>query len=85
MTNFIGFLAAFLTTVSFLPQVIQTITTKDTSGISFWMYFIFVSGIAMWLLYGIFIHNPIIIVANIITFLLAGTILVVKICNTKKD
>ncbi|MBU6339205.1 MAG: SemiSWEET transporter [Rickettsiales bacterium] len=77
-------MAALLTTISFLPQVIKTIATKDTSGVSFWIYLIFVSGVAMWLLYGILIKNPIIIIANLITFILAGTILVIKIHNIVK-
>lgn len=84
MTDFIGYLAAFLTTISFVPQAIKTISTKDTSGISFWMYLIFISGVGMWLSYGILISNPIIIIANFITFILAGIIFVIKMRNIMK-
>ncbi len=33
-TEIIGYMAAFGTTISFLPQAVKTIRTKDTSGIS---------------------------------------------------
>ena len=70
MTDLVGYIAAFLTTISFLPQAIKTIKTRDTSGISLWMYSLFVVGVASWLAYGILLNNPIIIIANIITLIL---------------
>ena len=79
MTELIGYIAAFLTTVSFLPQTIKTIKSRDTSGISFWMYLMFTCGVGFWLIYGILLENPVIIIANIITFLLAGVVLLAKI------
>ena len=48
----IGYVAAFCTTVSFLPQAIKTIQTKDTSGISLYMYALFTVGTLFWLIYG---------------------------------
>jgi len=75
----IGYIGAFLTTISFLPQAIQTIKTKDTAGISFLMYVTFVIGVFFWLTYGILIQNPVIIVANSITLLLSGSVLWMKV------
>lgn len=83
MIEIVGFIAAILTTSSFLPQAIKTIVTKNTSGISVWMYSIFVTGVACWLAYGILLHNQIIIIANVITLILSGIILLVKIMNIK--
>lgn len=77
----ISYLAATLTTVSFLPQAILTIKTKDTEGLSLGMYSLFTLGVFCWLLYGIQIADEAIIVANAITLLLAGTILSYKIYN----
>jgi len=79
LIHIIGYIAAFLTTVSFLPQVIQTIKTKDTSGISLLMYSLFVAGVFMWLIYGILLKNIAITSANLITLILAGIVLVMKI------
>lgn len=79
MVQYIGILAAILTTVSFAPQAIQIIRTKRTEGISLGMYIIFTSGIACWLVYGVFIKDFPLILANSVTFLLTSTILILKI------
>jgi MtN3 and saliva related transmembrane protein len=85
MTELIGYIAAFLTTASFLPQAIQTIKTRDTSGISFWMYLMFVLGVSFWLAYGVLIENRAIVIANSVTLILAGLVLWVKIKNYSKQ
>jgi len=78
-TTIIGIIAAICTTISFLPQTIKTIKTKQTKDLSFMMYSIFVFGVFMWLVYGIIINDFPLMLANIITFILAGTVLVLKI------
>ncbi|RKR82332.1 MtN3 and saliva related transmembrane protein [Mucilaginibacter gracilis] len=75
----IGYMAAFGTTVSFLPQAVKTIQTKDTSGISLLMYSFFTLGTALWLTYGILSHDLPVAIANFITMLFASVILVYKI------
>lgn len=80
--DLIGYVAAVLTTCSFLPQAILTIKTRDTDSLSMGMYGLFTSGVFCWLIYGIYIDDEAIIFANIITFLLAATILSFKIYNT---
>ncbi len=74
-----GYMAAILTTISFLPQAIKTIKEKNTEGISLVMYSLFTSGVLMWLVYGIFVKDTPIIIANSITLILAVTILALKI------
>ena len=74
-----GILAAVLTTVSFLPQVLHTLRTRDTRSLSLGMYAIFTAGVACWLVYGILLGAWPIIAANVITLLLAGCVLVMKI------
>jgi len=61
----IGYLAAFGTTVSFLPQAIKTIQTKDTSGISLYMYALFTAGTLLWLIYGVMIGSLPVAIANV--------------------
>ena len=82
--EWVGYLAASLTTLSFLPQAIKTIKTQDTEALSFGMYSMFTSGVLMWLIYGLYIENYAIIVANAVTFLLAAIILGFKIYNSCK-
>ena len=77
--EWIGYIAAALTTFSFVPQAIKTIRTKDTRGISLWMYATFTVGIAGWLLYGLSLMSWPMILSNIVTLGLSGTILALKI------
>lgn len=81
LTTVIGALAAIGTTVSFIPQVVQIIKTKNTDGISLGMYIIFTAGISMWLIYGILLVDWPIIAANVVTLMLALSILILKIKN----
>ncbi len=78
-TTLIGYIAAFCTTISFLPQAFQTIKTKNTEGISLTMYSIFTFGTIMWLVFGLMSNSYPIIFANIITIALSLVILVYKI------
>jgi MtN3 and saliva related transmembrane protein len=82
LTEWTGYLAAALTTVSFIPQVIKIYKTGETNGISLAMYLVFVSGIVMWLLYGIFLGELPIILANAVTLLLSGYILFMKVTES---
>lgn len=75
----IGYLAATLTTVSFLPQVWQTWRTRDVSGISLGMYIVFATGVFLWLVYGLYANAWPIVVANAITLALALAILAMKL------
>ena len=79
ISDLIGYLAAALTTCSFVPQALHTFRTRDVSGISLGMYSVFTVGIALWLLYGLALSAWPIVVANAITLLLAGTILGMKL------
>ena len=79
LVSIIGFLAAFGTTVSFLPQAVKTIQTKDTSGISLPMYILFTTGTLLWLIYGIMSGSMPVAVANAITLIFASIILIYKI------
>lgn len=78
-SDLIGYLAAFLTTCSFVPQALHTFRTRDVSGISLGMYSVFTVGVALWLLYGLALAAWPIVAANAITLVLAGTILGMKL------
>ena len=75
----IGYGAAFLTTIAFLPQALQSWRTRDLSGISLGMYSLFTAGVGLWLIYGWIIEKWPLILANALTFALALSILILKI------
>jgi MtN3 and saliva related transmembrane protein len=77
--DWIGTVAAFLTTASFLPQAWHTFRTRDVSGISLGMYGMFTVGVTLWLVYGVLLGAWPIIAANAITASLALTILWMKL------
>ncbi|TDW26391.1 MtN3 and saliva related transmembrane protein [Breznakia blatticola] len=81
----VGYIAATLTTISFIPQVIQVVKTKDTSSISLGMYTLFVVGVAMWLVYGLVIGDLPMIISNAITTVLSSIILGYKINAVRQN
>lgn len=74
--SWVGYLAASLTTLSFLPQSIKVIATRNTQGISRVMYVMFVCGLVMWLIYGLLIDDMAVSMANLLTLVFALPILV---------
>jgi MtN3 and saliva related transmembrane protein len=75
----LGLLAATLTTIAFVPQLLKVIKTRSTHDISLAMYIVVCSGVLLWLIYGLLVHDTPLIVANAVTFVLAGSILALKI------
>jgi MtN3 and saliva related transmembrane protein len=78
----IGFLAALLTTFSFLPQAVLTLRTRKTDEISLAMYLMLNLGIICWLIYGLVQDDLALILANSVTLLFSLPILLVK-CGNK--
>ena len=77
--NWLGYLAASLTTLSFVPQALLTLRTREVHGISATMYSVLTVGVALWLAYGWRLGEWPIIIANALTLMLATTILVTKL------
>jgi MtN3 and saliva related transmembrane protein len=77
--DIVGYVAAALTTIAFVPQALTSWRTRDLSGVSLPMYSIFTAGVAMWLAYGVMLSSWPIIVANAITLALSGAVLVLKV------
>ncbi len=75
----LGYIAATLTTASFVPQALLTLRTRNVAGISLGMYAAFTAGVTLWLAYGVALGQWPIILANALTLLLASVILVMKI------
>ena len=83
-SNAIGFVAAVLTTLAFVPQVLQSYRTRDVSGISLSMYSFFTFGVGLWLAYGVMTGAWPVIIANALTLLLALSILGLKVASLQK-
>lgn len=80
LTTTLGTIAGTLTTLAYLPQVLKIWQTKSAAGMSWSMLLILCSGVALWLVYGLYAHDIPVVVANIVTLALSSTILGLKIC-----
>ena len=77
--DWMGYAAAALTTVSFVPQATRALRTRETQGISLWMYVLFTVGVGCWLGYGLLLGSWPIILSNLVTLALALAILLLKL------
>lgn len=75
----VGYLAAGLTTLSFVPQAWLSFKTRDVSGVSLGMYSAFTLGVALWLGYGLLLGAWPVVIANSVTLVLALAILGMKL------
>lgn len=79
LSELVGYPAAILTTVAFVPQAWKSWRSRDLSGISLPMYALFTLGVAFWLAYGVLIASTPIVVGNGITLALATIVLWLKL------
>lgn len=79
LSELVGYPAAILTTVAFVPQAWKSWRTRDLSGISLPMYGMFTLGVALWLVYGLLIGSVPIVTGNGITLMLASVVLWLKL------
>ena len=77
--EWVGYVAACLTTISFLPQIGQVWKTRETHAISLRMYLLFSGGVGLWLLYGVLLSSWPIVIANGITLLLSSVVIALKL------
>lgn len=80
----LGLVAASLTTLSFLPQVIKTWKSRQAGDLSPVTFGMFCAGVGAWLVYGILVSDLPIIVANAVTFALALCLLVMALVFRKR-
>jgi len=82
--SLIGYVASVCSVVSFLPQALKVIRTKNTEAISARMYLLTVMGFALWTTFGIMKGELPIIVANSICFCLSAFILGAKLKGSRR-
>lgn len=75
----LGLVAGALTTIAFVPQVARVWRTRSTRDISLGMFLLFTAGVALWMVYGVLMDAPPVIIANGVTLALSATILGFKI------
>lgn len=78
-TTTIGSIAAFFTTIAYIPQAIKVYKTKHTKDLSIWMLAILTSGILLWTIYGVMLGDNILIIANSISCIISTYILFMKV------
>jgi MtN3 and saliva related transmembrane protein len=78
-TTMLGFLAGFLTTISFLPQVVKTWKSRSASDLSLGMFSVFSVGVICWLVYGLLLEEMPMIFWNSVTLVLVMIILIMKL------
>lgn len=77
--SLLGLLAGSFTTIAFLPQVLKTWKSRSAKDLSLGMFSIFTVGVGLWLTYGILIDDVPVIFANVVTLILASTLLFFKL------
>lgn len=81
----IGLSAGFLTMIGFVPQLIKIWRYGSTEGVSLVMYFVLLSGVTLWLIYGFFINSLSIIISNSIAGIIQICMISIIIINRKKE
>jgi len=79
LIKIIGFLAAFTSTISLIPQLVQSYRTKSVNDLSIWMLWNFIISSVLWLLYGMMISSYAVLVTNLIMVLFSVWILALKL------
>lgn len=78
LTEWLGYVAATLTTAAFLPQVLHTWRTRSTRDLSVVWLVTFSAGLVCWLVYGVMTRSRPVIVGNAVTLGLTATLALLK-------
>ncbi|WP_320674543.1 SemiSWEET transporter [Prochlorococcus sp. MIT 1341] len=81
----LGLVAGCLTTIAFLPQILKTYRSRSAEDVSYSMFILFSLGVALWGVYGWEIHANPVIISNLITFVLALSVLLMKVIFAKRE
>ena len=76
--DFLGLFGAFLSSITFLPQVYKAWKTKSVGDLSIWMILILLANVSTWLIYGIVKNDFAIMIANFIILSLSLLMLFFK-------
>ncbi len=79
MELYIGYLAAVLGTICWIPQAWRAWSTKDTSGLSLAANLLFLLTVSLWLTYGLMVGDMPLILANFCALLIVLSIVAAKL------
>ena len=85
LLEILGFVAAILTTLSFLPQALRIRRLRSADDVSLTMYVMMVTGQGLWLVYGIVISSPSMIGANVVSMSLVAWVLSMKLRDLRRS
>jgi MtN3 and saliva related transmembrane protein len=77
ITSLVGTVAAVCTTGAFLPQIVK-LRKQGGEDLSYSMLAVYLAGVLLWMIYGLLFHAAAVIWANVITFILVATSLILK-------
>jgi MtN3 and saliva related transmembrane protein len=77
--DILGYSAGFITSLTFLPQVIKTWKEKSAKDISLMMFVIAAVNEVMWIVYGVLIDKPVIILTNAIVLAMSLIMIYLKL------
>ena len=83
--DFLGYIAATITTIAFLPQIIKTAKSKSAKDVSMGMFVLFTTGVFLWIVYGILTSTYPVLIANAVIFCLALTQIILKIKYDREE
>lgn len=81
--EYVGLFGAFLTSVTFIPQVYKAWQTKSVGDLSTWTVSIVITSAAVWLVYGVYLDLLPVMIANSIILVLAVLLLYFKLTFKK--
>lgn len=73
--HIVGAGAAALTTFSFVPQIVKVIKTKSAKDVSLLTIAQLAAGVILWVVYGVYLKNAVIIIANFVTLITLAVLL----------
>jgi MtN3 and saliva related transmembrane protein len=77
--RYLGYIAGFLTVVSFLPQVMRTWKTRRTKDLSMGMFALIITASVLWIVYGAITADWPVILTNSGMIALNGALAVAKV------
>ncbi len=85
LLEILGFIAAILTTMSFLPQALRIRRQGSAADVSLTMYLMMATGQALWLIYGFVIGSPSLVAANVVSISFVAWVLAMKFQDIKRQ
>ena len=82
--KYLGYAAATLTTIAFLPQAVEVWQTNNTKSLSATTYSIYIVGLVLWMIYGFINEDNPISYSSIISIIIASYLLYKIVSNMKR-